>query len=590
MTTENGMLSLDKYPTLKEYTSPVKSAEREIVGREDQIETMLAAFCRPELCNVLLLGEAGSGKTATVQGCMKLDSARIYLEVDLSRMLANLPDSNEMAARLKKLFDETIACVNAENKEIVLFMDEFHQIVQLSAAAVEALKPMLADSGTRGVRVIAATTYDEFRQYISPNQALVERLQRVNIPEADKDLTVEILRGMARRYDVEYYFENDAMFELIFEYTNRYIPANAQPRKSILMLDAMVGWHRLTGRPMDRAMLAEILKRQEGVNVSFSVDALGIKREIDKYVLSQDFATTVIERRLQICVADLNDKTRPMASMLFTGSSGVGKTEVAKQLSRILFGDMRNLIRIDCTEFANSDSLERFRDEITSRVWARPFSILLLDEIEKACSPVTRLLLQVLDDGRLSDKNGRETSFINTYIIMTTNAASEIYKTIAQYQSDDSGSGEAMKSYERIIRRSISETTGSNRFPPELLGRIDCIVPFQPLSLETQRNIVKMRLTALAVEVKQKYGIIVKYDTNRLLDYIVLDNLSTDSDAGGARIIMSKIEDEVTTNIARFINGNKDVNMIGVYVHGDIAAYNKTQLKSNAYIDVAKIS
>mgnify|MGYP002800233003 CR=1 FL=1 len=130
--------------------------------------------------------------------------------------------------------------MKTEGQEIVLFIDEFHQVVQLSAAAVEALKPLLADSGTRGIRVIAATTLEEFIQFISPNQPLVERLQRINVPEPDEDATVEILRNMSKTYGVDNQFYDDHVFHMIYEYTNRYIPANSQPRKSIKVLDAMV--------------------------------------------------------------------------------------------------------------------------------------------------------------------------------------------------------------------------------------------------------------------------------------------------------------------------------------------------------------
>ena len=170
-----------KYPYLHQYTKPVKRAEREIVGREKEMERLMAAMMRPELCNVILLAEAGTGKTALVQGTMVKDINRLYVEVDLSHMIADLKDPNQMGDKLKQLFAETQAFREETEVEVVLFMDEFHQVVQLSAAAVEALKPLLADSGTRGIRVIAATTYIEFREYIQPNQPLVERLQRINL-------------------------------------------------------------------------------------------------------------------------------------------------------------------------------------------------------------------------------------------------------------------------------------------------------------------------------------------------------------------------------------------------------------------------
>ncbi len=576
----------DKYPSLHTYSAPLKPMTRRLIGRESLIRSIMAAFSRAELCNVILLAPAGSGKTALVQGTMERDAERLYLEVDLARMIADCQnDTNEMAAKLKMLFSETEACVKTEGQEIVLFIDEFHQVVQLSAAAVEALKPLLADSGTRGIRVIAATTLEEFNQFISPNQPLVERLQRINVPEPDEDATVEILRNMSKTYGVDNQFYDDHVFHMIYEYTNRYIPANSQPRKSIKVLDAMVGWHRSEGRKMDDRLLADVIQESEDVNVAFRVDASTIKKRLDEKVLAQQYATTQIERRLQLCVADLNDKSKPMSTFLFTGSTGVGKTEMTKQLAEILFQDQRRLLRFDMTEYANDDSLERFRDLLTTRIWEHPYSIVLLDEIEKACASVTRLLLQVLDDGRLTNRNNREISFTNCYIVLTTNAGSEIYKTIAQYGASDEGSERIAKKYDSLIRRSLSETSGDNRFPPELIGRIDVMVPFQPLSRATMANIVKMKLRKLKDQVRARHGVelVINKDVIR---YLVDDNLSTDSDAGGARVVMSKLESEVTTNVARFINEHPFVSRIGVKVEGDMAIDNKNQLESRAYIKV----
>lgn len=573
------------YPSLSLYTTPVKKAERPIVGREKEMDSVLAAMMRAELCNVMLLAEAGTGKTALVQGTMIHDAGRLYLEVNLSKMIADLTDPNQMADKLKMFFSETQAFSESQNIEIVLFMDEFHQVVQLSAAAVEALKPLLADSGTRGVRVIAATTFIEFRKFIQPNQPLVERFQRINLSQPDKATTVQILKSMAKRYGVGNQIHGDHLFEMIYEYTNRYIPANSQPRKSIIILDSMVGWYKYKKRKMDLKLLADVIYEAEGVNVAFRVDATKIKKELDAHVFAQEYATQMLENRLQVCVADLNDKSKPMSSFLFTGSTGVGKTEMTKQLARVLFQDEHRLIRFDMTEYANPDSLDSFRRELTNRVWERPYSIVLLDEIEKACAPVTRILLQVLDDGRLMDENNREVVFTNAYIILTTNAGSEVYESIAQYASDDRGSGLQMKKYEKNIRDSIGGTTGDNRFPPELLGRIDCIIPFQPLSEATQMNIVRAKLDKLAKEVKAKHNIDLAIHT-RVIDYLVKDNLDTDASAGGARAAINKMNSEVTAKVARFINANPDITEIIVTIEGDMAFENKNQLESRAYVTV----
>lgn len=921
------------YPSLEKYTAPVKKAEREIVGRELEKQRVMAAMNRPELCNVMLLAEAGSGKTALVQGLMVEDDLRYYLEVDLAKMIADLTDKNQMADKLKSLFDEVARYCKTQECELVLFIDEFHQVVELSPAAVEALKPLLADSGTRGIRVIAATTFVEFRKWISPNQPLVERLQRINLEAPDKAMVVSILRGMAKRYGVENQFYDNRLFEEIYDLTNRYIPANAQPRKSILILDAMVGWHRFAKKPIDRKLLADVIYESEGVNIAFRVDAASIKKTLDEHVFAQELASTIIQDRLQICVADLNDKSKPMSSFLFTGSTGVGKmladdvpvpvwdpkgglrwklhgdlvpgdmvlnregrpvmvtgrfpqgekevyevqladgrllragdghlwayrvragetnwrtgtteelaaklaagsrvsipmngaaewpdadlpmepyaagavvsggyyspsgdlilgcacesaaeavgralgvrpekcgsgawkfscagfgpvleafglgqhkgscgrrvpdaykygsirqrkdflqgafdargrldtsagrcnlsfcsasgqlvrdlqdvlfslglqgsvssrmnrhklfwslhvqcrhelkpgffrdagrkaameavvarmpaakrdwraagqvavssivktgekvpmtcimvddpehlyqagrfvvthnTEMTKQLAQILFNDSRKLIRFDMTEFANEDSLDLFRRELTSRVWERPYSIILLDEIEKACAPVTRILLQVLDDGRLTDENNREVPFINSYIILTTNAGSEIYKDIAQYHASDTGGGEGIEKYQKLIRRSITSTTGGNRFPPELLGRIDCIVPFQPLSEETQKRIVTSKLKKLQSMVKEKHGVDLKIKS-RIVEYLVKDGLDTESDAGGARAVISKLESEVTTAVARAINMFEGAEALLIDFEGEPAYANKNKLESSARIIVQPV-
>lgn len=945
-------------PLMDAYTHPLKRAERQILGRNEEIKKVLAGLMRPELCNVMLLGEPGAGKTALVQAVMLIDKNSSYLEVDLSKMIADCKtDVNEMAAKLKTLFDEVEAVIKQTGKHVVLFIDEFHQIVQLSPAAVEALKPLLADSGTRGIKVIAATTYREFREYISANQPLVERLQRINVAEPSEEVVISILRGMSERYGVSDQFPDDSIFKLIYDLTNQYIPANAQPRKSILILDAMIGWNRAFKRPLDRTLLEEVFMQAENVSVSTQVDATAIADQLRKRVLAQEFAVRTIEQRLHIAIADMADDTKPKSSFLFTGSTGVGKgltndtivpvwtpdssilekrngdlkigdyvynrkgepvkvvgvfprgmqdiykvtlndgrylltdsshlwtymlskgknientytnntkelfdrgvciknpktgkprykywipmnqavqyptadlsvhpyvmgafigdgsltveqltlsssdeelvahvsellggcsyehnkrnynwvfplhekrgriktkqmrevfadypevcgkkaneksipkaymfssieqrwdlvkglfdtdgsisgnddgrynvsysttslqlandiqtllyslgvsstvdiarkgaenrlpqyvvrvkssnankdrffwlqrkvdiankakekieskskkkdyewlaitsiekldekkettcimvddeehlyqagqyvvshnTEMTKAMAKLLFNDERRLIRFDMTEFANPNSMERFRRELTSQIWTRPYAIVLLDEIEKACAEVTRLLLGVLDDGRLLDENNREVTFNNAYIILTTNAASEIYQNIAQYQSSDTGDGAAMRKYDALIRRSIMSATGSNKFPPELLGRIDCIVPFQPLSEKTQCDITRMRLEKIRKRLLDKHGVKMSYSED-VITYLVKDTLTTDSNSGGARAIMNKLNTEVVSAISEFINKHPTAKRIGVSIGGEMASEDKYRLESAAYVKVGPI-
>lgn len=885
VTGNDSMFDKNVYPMLHGFVDPLRAPNREIVGREHEQLQIRAALERPELSNVLLLAPAGAGKTALVQSTMLVDTERMYLEVDLSRMIANLSNADEMASRLKSLFDETIAYTKVVGREIVLFIDEAHQVVQLSAAAVEALKPILAASGTLGIRVIMATTFEEYNEFIKPNQPLDQRLQRILLTPPDSETTVQILRGMAERYDVSNLFPDDRLFREMYDLTERYQPADVQPRKSIKLLDAMVGWHRVTGKPMSMSLLADVLKLSTGIDVAFSVDGVAIKNNLDKRVFAQDMASSVIARRLQLCVADLHDKKKPNASFLFAGSTGVGKwctndtmvpvwrdddvrwvrhgdlvagdqvfardgsvqsvvdvfpqgrqrvyrvhladgrhldvggphlwgvytvarrervhrgenlqpdvmstldmlnagvtrpgsdgrnvvkfyipaagavawpessldddpytvgyevgvqrsgdrsvpqeyvtgsieqrwslvrglfdalgtidpsgqryrlslttasetlaeqtrtllfslgvstslsvrrigdterveydlhvrvahedkaqffsveekksiaaaaadvtndrqhyydmigivdiedlgvdaeasciyvdgdehlyqagefvvthnTEMTKALAELLFGDdTGRLIRFDMSEFALDDSLSLFRSELSQQVSNMGHAILLFDEVEKASPKVIRVLLQVLDDGRLTDDNGRQVSFLNTYIILTTNAGSEIFKTIGAYAGSDVGDGSTMDDFLKNIETSIRDTAG---FPPELLGRIDEIVPFQPLSQKTLERIVISKLKQLRDEVKLRHNINVAID-ERVIKYVSIDKIDTGTDSGGARNAVRTMQREVATEVATYINANPETDSIVVYVDGEMRAENKNRLKSGAKVKV----
>ena len=260
-------------------------------------------------------------------------------------------------------------------------------------------------------------------------------------------------------------------------------------------------------------------------------------------------------------------------------------TEVTKQLAKILFGDdQRHLVRFDMSEWGRDDSVDLFREELARHVWATSHCVLLFDEIEKASPLVVRLLLQVLDDGRLSDKDGRQVSFLNTYIVLTTNAGSEIYRTIGEYNADDHGSEETMRDYEKIIETSIKSEDGG-KFPPELLGRIDAIVPFQPLSRATLRKIMTKKLAEMITDVKRKHGIHVTVD-GRVLEFLVEDEARSDSDSGGARDMVRRMQRFVTTEIAAFINEHSHERNIAVSIEGTLRSEDVSILKSDARVVV----
>lgn len=590
----------DGYPTLQKYANLVKKPERPIMGRVNEMRSLKASLSRPEVSNAFLVGDPGSGKTMLVQGVAMQDASRIYLEVNLAKMAASEREGEngavQMGVRMKSLFDEAEqyrknmvykaqADKSFQAQELVLFMDEFHLIQQLSPAATQAIKPALADSGTRGIKVIAATTYAEFHEFVSPDQALVERLQRINIKEPPRETVIKILKSIAETYGVSDKIEDPAIYDLIVDYSNRYIPANSQPRKSVLILDAMIGWHNAFNRRLDRGLLADVIYESAGVQVTFKVNGRDIQKELRKRVFDQDFAIASLEQRLQTAVADLHDPQKPMSSFLFTGPTGVGKTALAKGLASLIFDDQRALLRFDMSEYSQSSSIDRFREELTTSVWNRSHSIILLDEVEKADASITRLLLQVLDDGRLSDRNGREVSFLNTYIILTTNAGNEIYKSIAGYvNAEDRDSG--LTEYDKVIRQSLMS---DKSFAPELINRMDKIIPFAPLKKDTMQKIMNQQLAELVTRVRDKHDVTLIIQ-DKVAEYLVREGLDESTDAGGARGLINRLSVEVTSAVSRYINTHPHVKRVGVVVEGEMAYKNKDQLKSQAKIVVGTAS
>ncbi|MCR6108742.1 ATP-dependent Clp protease ATP-binding subunit [Salipaludibacillus agaradhaerens] len=605
--TEAWAFDKDKYPFLSQYADFMPPPSRPVIGRDREIRRLLASLNRAELSNAFLLGDAGSGKTMLVQGTSERDIGRLYVEVDLAKMAAseNGEDGSvQMASRVKGLFDDALRFKQevknqqgaSENNnlrkkqtrglELVMFIDEFHLLVQLSPAAAQAIKPILAESGRRGIKIIAATTFAEFHEYVEKDQALMQRLQRINIREPDKKTVISILKSIAKSHGVLDDVYDPQLFELIYDYSNRYVPADSQPRKSILMLDSMIGWYRTypTEYKMDRHLLAEVIFDSTGVQVTFEINGRHIEDMMNQRVYSQKFAMKTLEQRLQIAVADLHDKSRPISSFLFTGPTGTGKTETVKGLAELLFGDERAMIRFDMSEYALESSLDRFREELTMKVWNKSHSILLFDEIEKANRAITRLLLQVLDDGRLSNSQGREVSFLNTYIVLTTNAGSEVYQNIAHYsQEEDKENG--LAEYQKVIRRSL---ISNEAFAPEIINRMNAIIPFQPLGYKTYEKIILNKLRKLQDDVYRLHGVEVMLELN-VLTYLVHENNDIDTNTGGARGLVARMDTEVISPVSRYINSHPNAKHIGVHVKGEMMCKNKNIRKSEARIEVGTV-
>lgn len=577
--------------------------DREVLGREEIINSILAAMARKELTNVALVGDAGVGKTAIVQKVSRIDAERFYFEVDLALMSAsgerNVDGRVEMAARLKDMFAEIMRFQKHANREIVVFMDEFHLISETSPAALQALKPLLAESGRHNVRIIVATTSEEYDKYIRGDEALTERLQRIVVPEMSNDLTFSILKSMKKRY-VPNELISDQLLLSIIRLTNRYLPSQTQPRKSVVVFDAMIGWHNQFKRPFDEQLLNVVLHDSQGINVDHQMDINKIKEYLENRVRGQQYAIQAVCNRLYLVRSGLTDPTRPLASLLFSGSTGVGKTELAKSMAYVLYGDDSQMIRFDMSEYALAKSVDTFRVRLATKVWERPSSIILLDEFEKAAPEVTKVLLQVLDDAQLSDRYGREVSFKNSMIVLTTNAAKEVYKKFNQSHAIVSEQAQAeaekqkrikmsnqntdqidseLKDYQELIYDSLAS---NDAFPSELLGRIDSVVPFDPLQRPERVAIAKIQLEKFKKKLLQQRGVRIHYDSD-VIKLIVDQDVSNDTDAGGGRDIVRQINSKIIVPTAKFVVFNPNYRDIAVDIRGRFKANDVSLLHGDAY-------
>ena len=590
-----------KYPTMEAYLRPLVNPEkRKMVGRVEEVKLLLAALNRPIISNAMLLGPAGSGKTTLVYGASEMDPTpnRHYYEVRLPLMSAgtgNTDGSVQMASRMTKLVDEIIQYQHETGQELILFMDEIHQIVKISPAAMEAIKPVLANSGAWHIKIVGATTYEEYNEYIRPNEALTERFVRISLPELTFDETVEALKGELATYLPGEYADERLMRKIV-TVTNQALPAESQPRKSLKVLDAMIGWHKTFKSKLDMALLAKMMSASVGVDINYQVDAAGTEKAMNKRVFDQTLATRAVADRLFISVAGLNDKTRPRGSFLFTGSTGVGKTELAKSMANLLFGSDDRMIRFDMSEYAKSDSVDSLRERLTEAVWEHPSSVILLDEIEKAAPACTKLMLQVLDDARMTDEHGREVSFKDAYVIFTTNAGAETFSDLqAMYQKhtqdipDDQIQQEQrkmLKSYMPLIQRAL-RAKGS-QFPPELLGRFDSIVPFSGIAVSTRYKICDVQLRKLQKLVLQEHGVHLHIDAS-VNDYIVREHLgANNAESGGGREVKRRIDTDVTSRVAEVLVNYPQLKDLRVTIVGHMSWNDKNDNEGTAEVAVGK--
>ncbi len=489
-----------------------------LIGRDHEVQRAVQILCRRRKNNPLLVGEAGVGKTAIAEGLAKkivdkdipeiLQQATIF-SLDLGGLVAGTKYRGEFEKRLKAVLKEL-----KKIPDSILFIDEIHTIIGAGAAsggtmdASNLIKPMLA-SGE--LRCIGSTTYQEFRGIFEKDHALNRRFQKIDVVEPSLDEVVDILKGLRSRFeqhhDVTY---SDEALQAAADLADKYINDRHMPDKAIDVIDEAGAATRLlpederqksVGVEEVESVVARIARIPERKVSTSDTDALrNLTRDLQMVVYGQNEAIDVLSSAIRMNRSGLADEQKPVGSFLFAGPTGVGKTEVTRQLSRILGLE---LIRFDMSEYMERHAVSRLIGAppgyvgfdqgglLTEQINKHPHSVLLLDEIEKAHPDVFNLLLQVMDHGTLTDNNGRKADFRNVIIIMTTNAgALEMSRrSIGFTHQDHSSDG----------KEAINKL-----FTPEFRNRLDAIIQFQALSLESISSVVSKFLFELEGLLAQK--------------------------------------------------------------------------------------
>ncbi|MBI2826919.1 MAG: ATP-dependent Clp protease ATP-binding subunit [Planctomycetia bacterium] len=572
--------SKSKTPALDSFGRDLTELARQgkldpVIGREKEIERAIQILSRRTKNNPVLLGEAGVGKTAIVEGFAQrvvdgnvpeLLCDRRIVVLDLAMMVAGTKYRGQFEERIKAVMNEV-----RRAKNTILFIDELHTLVGAGGAegAIDAsnvLKPALA----RGeIQCIGATTLDEYRKYIEKDSALDRRFQLIMVEPSTKSETVEILRGLRDRYEQHHRVQitDDALASAV-ELSSRYITARCLPDKAIDVIDeagARVRLKAMTRPPdlkeiddeverlnkekeeavanqdfekaaalrdqadklkkkkqsitrdwreksretdgvVDEDVIAEVVSKMTGIPLTRmttedSLRLMEMEKDLHKRVISQDEAIKSISKAVRRSRSGLKDPKRPTGCFIFAGPTGVGKTLLAKALAEFMFGDEDALIQIDMSEYMEKHNVSRligappgyvgFEEggQLTEKIRRRPYAVVLLDEIEKAHPDVFNMLLQVMEEGRLTDSFGRNVDFRNTIVIMTTNAGAEAIKNESSFgfqSPDDDASYESMKT--RVTER-IEKV-----FRPEFLNRVDDVIVFRHLDAEDLKLVVELEL------------------------------------------------------------------------------------------------
>jgi ATP-dependent Clp protease ATP-binding subunit ClpA len=533
-----------------------------LVGREAEVTRVVQVLSRRRKNNPLLVGESGVGKTAVAEGLAKLivegDVPEVLAEsviysLDLGALLAGTKYRGDFEKRFKALLGEL-----KRNPKAILFIDEIHTIIGAGAAsggvmdASNLLKPVLTSGH---LRCIGSTTYQEYRGIFEKDRALSRRFQKIDVDEPDVETTYRILKGLKSRFEEHHDLRySDKALKAASELAGRYINDRYMPDKAIDVIDEAGALQRL--QPVSkRKKLIQVSDMEKVVaaiakvppkHVSNSdVDALkSLEPNLKMVVFGQDSAIDSLVTAIKLSRAGLNDSDKPIGSFLFSGPTGVGKTEVSRQLAKIMGIE---LLRFDMSEYMERHTVSRLIGAppgyvgfdqgglLTEAVSKNPHCVLLLDEIEKAHTDVFNLLLQVMDHGTLTDNNGRHADFRNVILIMTTNAGAQEMSRASIGFTEQDHTSDGME----IIKKA---------FTPEFRNRLDGIIQFGALTVETIRTVVDKFLVDLQVQLDEK-KVLLTVDESAI-EWFVHHGYSESMGARPmARLIQEKLKKELAEDI-----------------------------------------
>ncbi|MCA9231229.1 MAG: ATP-dependent Clp protease ATP-binding subunit [Planctomycetales bacterium] len=615
-----------------------------VIGRESEIERAIQVLCRRTKNNPVLLGEAGVGKTAIVEGFAQrvvegnvpeLLLDRRIVVLDLAMMVAGTKYRGQFEERIKAVMNEV-----RRAKNTILFIDELHTLIGAGGAegAIDAsnvLKPALA----RGeIQCIGATTLDEYRKYIEKDSALARRFQEVLVDPTNVEDTISILEGLRDRYEEHHRVQiTDDAIKAAVELSDRYITGRCLPDKAIDVIDESGARIRLktmskppnlkeideeveqfnrekeeavanqdfekaaslrdsadklkkkkqqitkdwreksreNGGVVDEEVIAEVVSKMTGIpltrmSTEDTLRLMNMEKELHESVISQEEAINAIAKAVRRSRSGLQDPKRPTGCFVFAGPTGVGKTLLAKALAEFMFGDQDALIQIDMSEYMEKHNVSRligappgyvgFEEggQLTEQIRRRPYAVVLLDEIEKAHPEVFNMLLQLMEEGRLTDSFGRNVDFRNVILIMTTNAGADAIKNEAAFgfqKPDDDASYESMKTR---VTEEIEKV-----FRPEFINRVNDVIVFRHLTKEDLKQVVDLELAKVRSRLKER-GLTLEL-TDETKEFLIGKGSNTDYGARPLRrAIESFIEDPLAEELLKGEFTGKDTISVNV--------------------------